>query len=177
MTEKINLTKLVRASMFAALAVGLGYSLMLVPNVELITVIIFLSGLTLGIRWGILVGAVSEFIFSAMNPLGSGLIFPPLLAAQITSMLFVGLVGGLLRPVFFKKNLSSFRVGTLGLTGFLLTFIFDSLTTLSYPIGSGFDWPQTWAIYLSGIGFTIIHQISNGIIFAVGVPAVVKYLS
>ena len=163
--------------MFAALAVGLGYSLLLVPNVELITVVIFLSGLTLGIRWGILVGAVSEFIFSAMNPLGSGLIFPPLMAAQIISMIIVGLAGGLLKPIFFKKNLSFFRVVTLGLTGFLLTFIFDSLTTLSYPIGSGFDWTQTWAIYLLGIGFTIIHQISNGIIFAVGVPAVVKYLS
>ena len=163
--------------MFAALAVGLGYSLLLIPNVELITVVIFLSGLTLGIRWGILVGAVSEFIFSAMNPLGSGLIFPPLMAVQIISMISVGLTGGLLKPIFFKKNLSFFRVVTLGLTGFLLTFIFDSLTTLSYPIGSGFDWTQTWAIYLLGIGFTIIHQISNGIIFAVGVPAVVKYLS
>ena len=177
MTEKINLTRLVRAAMFAALAVGLGYSLLLIPNVELITVVIFLSGLTLGIRWGILVGAVSEFIFSAMNPLGSGLIFPPLMAAQIISMIILGLAGGLLKPIFFKKNLSFFRVVTLGLTGFLLTFIFDSLTTLSYPIGSGFDWTQTWAIYLLGIGFTIIHQISNGIIFAVGVPAVVKYLS
>ena len=80
MAENTNLTKLVRAAMFAALAVGLGYSLMLVPNIELITVIIFLSGLTLGIRWGILVGAVSEFIFSAMNPLGSSLMFPPLIA-------------------------------------------------------------------------------------------------
>ncbi len=108
MAENTNLTKLVRAAMFAALAVGLGYSLMLVPNVELITVIIFLSGLTLGIRWGILVGAVSEFIFSAMNPLGSSLMFPPLIAAQIISMIIVGLAGGLLRPVFFKKKLSFF---------------------------------------------------------------------
>lgn len=177
MAENTNLTKLVRAAMFAALAVGLGYSLMLVPNVELITVIIFLSGLTLGIRWGILVGAVSEFIFSAMNPLGSSLMFPPLIAAQIISMIIVGLAGGLLRPVFFKKKLSFFRIVTIGLTGFLLTFIFDSLTTLSYPIGSGFDWPQIWGIYLSGIGFTIVHQLSNGFIFAVSVPGVVKYLS
>ena len=177
MADNTNLTKLVRAAMFAALAVGLGYSLMLVPNIELITVIIFLSGLTLGIRWGILVGAVSEFIFSAMNPLGSSLMFPPLIAAQIISMIIVGLAGGLLRPVFFKKKLSFFRIVTIGLTGFLLTFIFDSLTTLSYPIGSGFDWPQIWGIYLSGIGFTIVHQLSNGFIFAVGVPGVVKYLS
>ena len=110
LADNTNLTKLVRAAMFAALAVGLGYSLMLVPNIELITVIIFLSGLTLGIRWGILVGAVSEFIFSAMNPLGSSLMFPPLIAAQIISMIIVGLSGGLLRPVFFKKKLWDFLI-------------------------------------------------------------------
>ena len=91
--------------MFAALAVALGYTLMLIPNVELITVVVFLSGLTLGIKWGMFVGGLSEFIFSAMNPLGSGLIFPPLIAAQISSMIFIGFAGGILRPFLFIKNI------------------------------------------------------------------------
>ena len=172
-----NLTNLVRAAMFAALAVALGYALMLIPNVELITVVVFLSGLTLGIKWGMFVGGLSEFIFSVMNPLGSGLIFPPLIAAQISSMIFVGFTGGILRPFLFIKNITNIHIFAFGFSGFILTFIFDSLTTLSYPIAAGFDWPQTIGIYLSGIGFTILHQISNGIIFAVGIPRVVKYLA
>ena len=65
----------------------------------------------------------------------------------------------------------------LGCSVIVLTFIFDSLTTLSYPFSVGFDWPQTIGIYISGIGFTILHQLSNAIIFAIGVPRVVKHLA
>jgi len=172
----MDLNKLVRASIFTALASGLGFSLLMVPNVELISVIVFLAGLTLGVRWGILVGGTAEFIFSVLNPFGSGLVFPPLLLSQVISMIIIGAVGGLLRPLFFKKDFSKKNIAGLAIIGFLLTFIFDSLTTLSYPISVGFDWPQTIGIYISGIGFTFLHQISNAIVFAIGVPSVIKHL-
>ena len=173
----MNLNKLVRASIFTALAIGLGFSLLMVPNVELISVVVFLSGLTLGVKWGILVGGTAELIFSVLNPFGSGLVFPPLLLSQIISMIIIGAVGGLLRPLFFKKALSKKSIAGLAITGFILTFIFDSLTTLSYPFSAGFDLPQTIGIYISGIGFTFLHQISNAIVFAVGVPSVIKHLA
>lgn len=173
----MDLNKLVRASIFTALAIGLGFSLIMVPNIELITVIIFLAGLTLGIGWGVLVGGTAELIFSVLNPFGSGLVFPPLLLAQVLSMMIVGLAGGLMRPLFFKREFSAKNIAGLAITGFVLTFIFDSLTTLSYPISVGFDLPQTVGIYISGIGFTILHQVSNAIVFAIGVPRVVKHLA
>lgn len=173
----MDLNKLVRASIFTALAIGLGFSLLMVPNVELISVIVFLAGLTLGIRWGILVGGTAELIFSVLNPFGSGLVFPPLLLSQVVSMIIIGVAGGLLRPLFFKKDFSKRSIAGLAITGFLLTFIFDSLTTLSYPISVGFDLPQTIGIYISGIGFTLLHQISNAIVFAIGVPSVIKHLA
>lgn len=173
----MDLNKLVRASIFTALAIGLGFSLIMVPNIELITVIIFLAGLTLGIGWGVLVGGTAELIFSVLNPFGSGLVFPPLLLAQVLSMMIVGLAGGLMRPLFFKREFSAKNIAGLAIIGFILTFIFDSLTTLSYPISVGFDLPQTVGIYISGIGFTILHQVSNAIVFAIGVPRVVKHLA
>ena len=173
----MDLNKLVRASIFTALAIGLGFSLLMVPNVELITVIVFLAGLTLGVSWGALVGGTAELIFSVLNPFGSGLVFPPLLMSQIFSMIIIGAAGGLMCPVFFKRKFSTKRIASLAITGFVLTFIFDSLTTLSYPLSAGFDWPQTIGIYISGIGFTILHQLSNTIVFAVGVPSVVKHLA
>ncbi len=171
-----KLNKLVKAAIFAALAIGVGFALLLVPNVELITVLIFLSGLTLGSGWGMLVGGTAEFIFSALNPVGSGLMFPPLLLSQIISMVIVGALGGLLQPFFLRSHYSLLRVGAVGLTGFLLTFIYDSLTTLSYPLSAGFDWPQVFGIYLSGLSFTILHQVVNTVVFAIGVPRVVKRL-
>lgn len=173
----MELNNLVRASVFSALAIGLGFSLLMVPNIELISVIVFLAGLTLGKKWGIIVGGTSEMIFSSMNPFGSGLMFPPLLISQVLSMIIIGLAGGLLRSVFNRKEYSPKLIALLAICGFFLTFIFDSLTSLSYPISMGFDFAQTFGIYIAGIGFTLMHQISNAIIFPIVVPKVVKYLA
>jgi hypothetical protein len=173
----MNLSDLVRAALFTAVAIGLGFSLVMVPNIELITVVVFLSGLTLGVGWGILVGGTAEFIFSALNPLGSGLLFLPLFIAQIGSMAFIGALGGVMRPVFFKSTYNKYRISALVITGFMVTLIFDSITTLSFPISAGYDWPQTWGLYLSGIGFTVLHQISNAIVFSIGIPLVTRHLA
>lgn len=172
----MTLTNIVRASIFSSLAIGLGYSLLLVPNIELVTAIVFTSGIVMGWRWGLLVGATSEFIFSALNPLGSGLVFPPLIIGQVLGMSLVGFTGGLLKPLFWEKYFSFIKVIGLGFCGLILTFIFDSITTLSYPVSAGFDLPQTIALYLSGIGFTILHQVSNFLVFAFGIPRIMKHL-
>ncbi|MFC1785680.1 hypothetical protein ACFL0J_08670, partial [Candidatus Neomarinimicrobiota bacterium] len=105
--------------------------------------------LTLGVSWGALVGGTAELIFSVLNPFGSGLVFPPLLMSQVFSMIIIGAAGGLMCPVFFKRKFSTKRIASLAITGFVLTFIFDSLTTLSYPLSAGFDWPQTSAPQLT----------------------------
>jgi hypothetical protein len=172
----MNLNKLVQASIFAALAIGAGFSLLMIPNVELITVIIFTAGLYLGAGWGFIVGGTAEMVFSGMNPLGSGLSFPPLFFAQIIGMAGVGFAGGVLRKVFMLKEYSLNKVIAVGITGLILTFIFDSLTTLSYPVSAGFDFSRTVGLYISGVGFTLLHQIANGFIFAIGVPRITKFL-
>ena len=119
----MELNNLVRAAIFAALAVGMGFSLMLVPNIELITVIVFLSGVTLGKGWGGLVGGTAIFIYSGMNPMGSGLSFPPLFFMQILSMIITGLAGGIFRPLFFKKKFNLLSLVALSLLGLSLIHI------------------------------------------------------
>ncbi|NQV37161.1 MAG: ECF transporter S component [Candidatus Marinimicrobia bacterium] len=171
-----GLRELVRAAMFSAMAIGAGYALVIVPNIELITMIVFISGLALGSRWGMIVGGVSEFIFSAMNPVGSGLMFPPLLIAQVLSMIIIGGFGGLLKPYFWKKKFSIERTIWVGITGLFLTFIFDTLTSLNYPISAGYEWRETLGMYLSGMIFLFIHHISNTFVFLIGVPLVVQKL-
>ena len=101
----MELNNLVRASIFCALAIGMGFSLMLVPNIELITVIVFMSGLMLGLRWGALVGGTAIFIYSGLNPMGSGLSFPPLFFMQILGMAITGFTGGLFRSFFLCLEL------------------------------------------------------------------------
>lgn len=173
----MKLNSIIQASIFTSLSIGMGFSLLLVPNVELVTFIVFTAGLVMGPAWGILVGAASEFVFSALNPLGSGLVFPPLIIGQVAGMALVGLMGGVTRPFFWKKYPGTRRILFLGVSGFLLTFIFDSITTLSYPVSAGFDLPQTLALYISGIGFTLLHQVSNFFVFTLGIPRVLRYLA
>lgn len=158
--------------MFTSLAVGSGYALLLIPNVELITAIVFVSGVYLGARRGLMVGMVAEFIFSAGNPLGSGLVFPPLLVGQMAGMGLVGLTGGLFRRVFRKGGYSLAKRVYLGVAGAVLTFIYDSITTLAYPVAAGFEAKQTAAIWVAGIGFTFLHQMSNTVIFFTALPRV-----
>lgn len=167
-------TNLARAAMFTALAVGSGYALLLIPNVELVTSIVFISGVYLGPRRGMTVGVVAEFIFSATNPLGSGLVFFPLLLAQVAGMGLVGFVGGILKRPLKSKNYGLGKSIFLGTTGALLTFVYDTVTTLSYPLTAGFEPKQTVAIWVAGIGFTLLHQASNAIIFFAALPRVFR---
>ena len=73
--------------LFAGTAVGAGYLLSGVPNVELMSLIIALSGAVLGPVAGALCGVLSGTIFSLGNPYG-----PPPPVLLIAQMLGHGLM-------------------------------------------------------------------------------------
>tara|TARA_Y100000741_G_scaffold176009_1_gene133568 strand:+ start:127 stop:648 length:522 start_codon:yes stop_codon:yes gene_type:complete len=172
----MELNNLVKAAIFCALAIGMGFSLILVPNIELITVIVFISGLMLGCKWGALVGGTAIFIYSGLNPMGSGLSFPPLFFMQILGMGITGFTGGLFSRFFLEKETKVFSLITLGFLGFTCTFIYDFLTLISYPLSAGLGVSGMIAALVKGIGFTLLHEISNAIVFVVTIPKVIKYL-
>ena len=169
-------SNLVKAAIFSAVAIGMGFSLMLIPNIELITVVVFLSGLYLGIWWGGVVGMTSMAIYSGMNPMGSGLSFPPLFAMQIIGMSLTGIIGGLVRPFFFVKQFNVFLISSLAILGFTVTLIYDMLTLIAYPIAAGLGFSGILAALIKGLGFTLLHEISNAIVFAISIPRVIKLL-
>ena len=148
----------------------------LIPNIELITVVVFLSGLYLGIRWGGVVGMTSMAIYSGMNPMGSGLSFPPLFAMQIIGMSLTGIIGGLVRPFFFVKQFNVFLISSLAILGFTVTLIYDMLTLIAYPIAAGLGFSGMLAALIKGLGFTLLHEISNAIVFVVSIPRIIKLL-
>ena len=55
------------ASLLVAVAVSLGYVLAAVPNVELMTVTVFVSGFLLGPKFGVGIGAASVVLFSVFK--------------------------------------------------------------------------------------------------------------
>jgi|TARA_B100000809_G_scaffold243316_1_gene268218 hypothetical protein len=172
----MNLNNLVQAAIFAAMAIGLGFMFLLVPNLEFISVTVFLAGFTLGIGYGGMVGGTAILIYSVMNPLGSGLIYLTLLAGQILAMAGIGIVGSFSKRLL-KNETSFYRIGMAGGLGFLCTLWYDGITTLAYPISAGYTWDEAMAYAISGLLFTFMHLISNTVIFSVVVPGYLNRLS
>ena len=63
---------------------------------------IFLSGFILGRREGLLVGAMSGFIFCFFNPLGASAL--PLLTVQLIYYSLVGFMGAIIRGFLNRKD-------------------------------------------------------------------------
>ena len=118
----------------------------------------------------------SMAIYSGMNPMGSGLSFPPLFAMQIIGMSLTGIIGGLVRPFFFVKQFNIFLISSLAILGFTVTLIYDMLTLIAYPIAAGLGFSGMLAALIKGLGFTLLHEISNAIVFVVSIPRVIKLL-
>lgn len=162
---------------FIALVLGVGYALALVPNVELVTAMIFLSGVLMGVKRGIFVGIIGEFLFSALNPVGSGLLFPPMLITQVISMGFIGAVGGLLRQYIINWKPKPINVIVIGAVSFTITLIYDIFVSLAFPISAGFNFKETIGVVVaSGIAFSVIHLIVNTIIFITLVPVTAQMI-
>jgi len=175
-------------ALFAALAVALGYALVSVPNLELVTLVFFLSGFFLGPLSGVVTAAVGEFLYSTFNPLGAAPF--PILLAQILGMSLVAAAGGLsahfLRS-FFGDFAEIKRIRTrrwifflglyFGALGFLLTLSYDFLTTLTPLLFSGLTLQKLIGSIVYGMGFYVAHIGLNTLIFALLGPIVVIKVS
>ena len=169
-------------STFVALAVVLGYMLVFLPNIELFTLMIFLSGFILGKRDGAIVGAFSSFIFVFFNPYGVSPL--PLFAYQIGHYCLVGFLGGMTsnylnKKDFFKpeEDLYVSRVLVFfGIIGAVITFVYDFLSTLIGAIAIFGTLETFWIIYLIGLPFTTVHLIGNTLCFIFILPGLIQLL-
>ena len=164
--------RMTRAALLIGVCVVLGYVFMPIPNLEMITAGIFLSGVWMGPRLGLFIGFVAEAIFSIFNPMGFPP--PPLLIAQVVSMGIVGWIGGVSGPVLLRSKFFTVECwyyhAYLASIGFGLTLVFDLLTTLSFPIAAGFNLEQIRIAVVIGIPFVAVHLIVNAFSFALIIP-------
>jgi hypothetical protein len=158
---------------FIAVAVSLGYLLVGIPNVELVTATCFAAGYCLGSPAGVIVGAAAEFLFAGFHPMGSS--FGLLLLAQMIGMALAGFVGGKMAG-FLAAPQSFFSRRILLISGAFLTLIYDLLTNLAFPIQAGFSFSQTLVTLVAGVGFAAIHIISNSLVFSIVLPKVLSQL-
>jgi energy-coupling factor transport system substrate-specific component len=162
--------KLALSGVLIALAIALKLPLLSVPNVEFFTFVVFSSGYLLGIVGGMVVGIVSISIYtSIITPYG----LPPLpiALAQILSMALIGFAGGLVfkfKSVTSPQSLLSFFL--MGILGLVLTIIYDLFTNLAVAFVMG----QFLPVMIASIPFTLIHVLSNVVIFVVFTPLLLK---
>jgi len=153
-------------SLWVGLIVTLGMVFALVPNLEMILLTAFLGGVALGVRRGIIVAVVGEALFSALNPIGSGLGFPILYLLQIMSVGTAGLVGALLRGFLGSDRPALLRTAIMGGAGFLLTLYYDLITAFSFPLSTGMTEGTLWGTLTAGLAFFTMHIVSNTLLFA-----------
>jgi outer membrane cobalamin receptor len=155
---------------FIALGVTLGYALMSVPNVELVTATVFLGGYVMGIRLGLVGGLVTETIYGLMNP--QGMAAPPLLAGMVLAMGITGMVGG----IFGKTAVLKARVNPvmLAAAGLICTLNFALLTSLGYFISVQLPLQKVTAGLIAGLPLYFIHLLSNTLIFFIVLPLLIQ---
>jgi energy-coupling factor transport system substrate-specific component len=170
---KPSLKKTCAMGMFISLGVTLGFAMAHIPNVELMTATLFLSGYFLGAREGLLMGMITMAIYSLLNPWG--LAIPPLFFSQIIGMGLTGLLGGLFRRIISDRSILWYHYLFFGLAGAFTTLLYDGLTNLGYVVTINFSWQKFIAGFITGSSFILIHILSNTAIFILVVPALLTH--
>jgi energy-coupling factor transport system substrate-specific component len=166
-------------STFSALAIVLGYLLAYIPNIELFTLTIFLSGFILGKRDGMIVGLLSSLIFCFFNPIGASPL--PLLAFQLTHYSLTGLIGAITSDFLNTRNFFTFEEDlyifpvmiAFGSLGAMITISFQFFSSLIDVLLYFGTIEEFVPYFISGIPFTIIHIIGNTLGFIFILPGII----
>ncbi|TKJ20895.1 MAG: hypothetical protein CEE43_11670 [Promethearchaeota archaeon Loki_b32] len=177
-----NSFRIALISTFSALAIVLGYLLAHIPNIELFTLTIFLSGFILGKRDGMMIGLLSSFIFCYFNPFGSSPL--PLLAFQLFHYSITGFLGALTSDLLQRKK--SFKpsedlykfsiVALLGIIGALITTNFQIFSSFIYVLSFLGSLDEFLPYFLTGSIFTAIHIIGNTLGFIFILPGLIQLI-
>lgn len=164
-------------AVFTGLAVALGYLLSGVPNVELVSFTVFASGFVLGAWRGAVVGALAMAIYSGGSPHGSGLAVPPLYAGQILGAAFAGALGAAARVLWGRGRLHPVLGGLAGAgIGLAATLVYQVLVIL----GLAAAMPEARTGFVAAIAsnalFSLVHLLSNAVVFAVLAPVALPRL-
>jgi len=164
---------IILAALFVALSVALGFLLAGIPNLELMTLTVFIAGCFCGVRLGIAAGALSMLIFSVLNPLGPAP--APLLAAQVAGFGLIGAGGGAVGPRLSPAGPSG--AAAAAAAGFALTIAYDALTTAAtafIALGASRFVEGLGGVAVAGAVFVAWHVGINTAVFAVAVPPLLR---
>ncbi|MFQ5831766.1 MAG: ECF transporter S component [Candidatus Thorarchaeota archaeon] len=165
---ELNINRSKRVSIIAmmtALALVGNYTLVMIPNVELGSSILFVTSYIFGFSIGASCAVIMAIVFGSINPWGIPI--PEILITQILGWLYIVAAGSLMGTNQKLSKTTHVDVLRLGAAGVFLTLFFELLTNFGYAIAFGLPY---WVTILTGIPFTVVHVVSNAIIFAAATP-------
>ena len=141
-----------------------------IPNLEVLTLVVFCAGVLLGARDGMLVGALSMGAFTGLNPYGPA--HPLVMAAQVGGMAVAGAGGALFRAARLPERAAWMRGTVLVPAAIVLTAFYDLITNAA----SGVVYGQMRATLIAGVPFSLWHIGYNVFLFVVlGTPLVAVF--
>jgi len=157
-------------AILAATALTGNYALVGFPNVELSSVMVFLSGYLFGIPVGASVGLFAMTIFEFLNPWGP--FIPPIGLAVIGCTMLSGVLGGAVGSGRrYNKHTGAKWYAAVALLGAVFSIFFDLVTNYAYSVTFGV--PFLVALVM-GVPFSVVHVISNLLLFGLLTPPVLR---
>jgi len=136
-----------------------------IPNLEVLTLVVFCSGVLLGGRDGALVGALTMLVYTLLNPYGPA--HPFVMVAQVLGCALAGVAGAWFASSGGPARSTRIRAALLAVTAVAVTLLYDLLTNLA--TGLVFGQMLTWLV--AGVPFSLWHIGYNVALFvALGTP-------
>lgn len=171
----LNTRKMALLSVLAAVTLGIQLAPR-PPNVEFTSLFAFLVGVLYGSLVGGFFGGFVMFVNGFLSPWGFGGLMMPF---QIVGMAATGFAGGIYKRYMAGQSFA--RICTeVAVLGASLTLLFDIITNIgvaaTYAV-SGTPWHIALIVAISsGALFSVIHVVSNIVLFSSGFVPLVRAL-
>jgi len=163
--------KIALIAALTALCTSTNYIMSAIPNINLMDLLVFVTGFSFGTFVGASVAILSWVVYGVINPLGFNIV---ILASCIIGETIFGVIGGVIRNWTRLERPGNLCI-EFGVLGLVLSTTYDLITNIVYA--RIFNLPTITAIvsgWLLPPWFGIIHEVSNLILFSIIALPLVK---
>jgi hypothetical protein len=166
-----------RITLLACLLTALMYAvgqLLVLPNVEAVTLLAFISGYLLGPVWGAVVGGAGMGAHSLFNVMGAAL--PPVWIAQVVCYAFIGWCGAWFGPRIVRIEARTAQALCAALAGVVLCLLYQLVVNVASFRAFAAHVPL-WKYVWAGVGFAAVQIVWNAALFFVAAPPMLRVLA